>query len=123
MARISGINIPDNKPIYIALTSVYGIGQTTAKKICEETKIEKTLRVHKLSDSDVLKIRTYIDENIQTEGDVRRESAMNIKRLQDLRCYRGMRHSMKLPVRGQNTRNNARTRKGKAVAIAGKKKV
>ncbi|MHA1541018.1 MAG: 30S ribosomal protein S13 [Alphaproteobacteria bacterium] len=123
MARISGINIPDNKPIYIALTSVYGIGQTTAKKICKETKIEKTLRVHKLSDSDILKIRTYIDENIQTEGDVRRESAMNIKRLQDLRCYRGMRHSMKLPTRGQNTRNNARTRKGKAVAIAGKKKV
>ncbi len=123
MARISGINIPNNKPIYIALTSVYGIGQTIAKKICEETKIEKTLRVHKLSDADILKIRTYIDENIQTEGDVRRESAMNIKRLQDLRCYRGMRHSMKLPVRGQNTRNNARTRKGKAVAIAGKKKV
>ncbi len=122
MARISGVNIPKEKPIYIALTSIYGIGQTTAKEICKATKIEPITRVHKLSDNDVLKLRTFIDEKITVEGDVRREVAMNIKRLQDLRCYRGMRHSLKLPVRGQNTRNNARTRKGKAVAITGKKK-
>ncbi|MBN1783928.1 MAG: 30S ribosomal protein S13 [Alphaproteobacteria bacterium] len=122
MARISGVNIPREKPIYVALTSIFGIGQTTAKEICEKTKINSVTRVKDLSDADVLSLRTYIDKNVPVEGDVRREVAMNIKRLQDLRCYRGMRHSMKLPVRGQNTRNNARTRKGKAVAIAGKKK-
>ena len=123
MARISGVNIPEEKPIFVALTSIYGIGQLTAKKICEASKIKIETRVKDLSDDDILKMRTYIDKNLAIEGDLRREVAMNIKRLQDLRCYRGMRHSMKLPVRGQNTRNNARTRKGKAIAVAGKKQV
>lgn len=123
MARISGVNIPEQKPIFIALTTIHGIGQATAKKICEQTKIKTDVRVKDLSEDDVLKIRTYIDKNIPVEGDVRREVAINVKRLQDLRCYRGIRHTMKLPVRGQNTRNNARTRKGKAIAVAGKKQV
>lgn len=122
MARISGVNIPREKPVYVALTYIYGIGQTTAKDICKKTKVNAITRVKDLTDADVLTLRTYIDKNVPVEGDVRREVAMNIKRLQDLRCYRGMRHSMKLPVRGQNTRNNARTRKGKAVPVAGKKK-
>ena len=122
MARIAGINIPDGKPVFVALTSIYGIGQDTAKTICKQSKIKAETRVKDLDDADVLKLRNFIDKNITVEGDARREVAMNIKRKQDLRCLQGIRHSMKLPVRGQNTQNNARTRKGKAVAIAGKKK-
>ncbi|MDR1691371.1 MAG: 30S ribosomal protein S13 [Rickettsiales bacterium] len=122
MARIAGVNIPTDKPLFIALTHIYGIGQTTSKKICEQLKLDSMLRVNKLTDDDVLKIRELIDKNYRVEGDLRREVSMNIKRMQDLRSYKGIRHSKRLPVNGQRTRTNARTRKGKAVTIAGKKK-
>ncbi len=122
MARIAGVNIPTDKPTFIALTYIYGIGQTTSKEICKKLKIDPMLRVNKLTDEDVLKIREFIDKNHKVEGDLRREVSVNIKRMQDLRSYKGIRHSKKLPVNGQRTRTNARTRKGKAVAIAGKKK-
>ncbi|MBN2676343.1 MAG: 30S ribosomal protein S13 [Alphaproteobacteria bacterium] len=122
MARIAGINIPDQKPIFIALTSIYGIGQNIAKDICVKAKIKPETRTKELDEDAILKLRNFIDKNVVVEGDARRIVAMNIKRKQDLRCLQGIRHSMKLPVRGQNTQNNARTRKGKAVAIAGKKK-
>jgi small subunit ribosomal protein S13 len=122
LARIAGINLPVDKKVEIALTYIYGIGHTVAKKVCDDLKIKEDLRVKDLSDADILKIREYIDKNLKVEGDLRREVATNIKRLQDLRCYRGMRHSKRLPVRGQRTKTNARSRKGKAVAVAGKKK-
>jgi small subunit ribosomal protein S13 len=120
VARISGVNLP-NKPVAIALTYIYGIGRTTAVKICDQANIEKTLRANDLSDDEIARIRDVIDRDLVVEGDLRRETAMNIKRLMDLGCYRGLRHRRGLPVRGQRTHTNARTRKGKARPIAGKK--
>ena len=122
MARIAGVNIPTNKRVEIALTYIYGIGQMKAKEICEKVGIPAERRVNQLTDAEVLQIRETIDRDYKVEGDLRREIAMNIKRLMDLGCYRGLRHRKGLPVRGQRTHTNARTRKGKAVAIAGKKK-
>ncbi len=122
MARIAGVNIPTNKRVHIALTYIHGIGNTTAKQICEAAGIAEARRVNELSDAEVLAVREQIDANCQVEGDRRREVAMNIKRLMDLGCYRGLRHRRGLPVRGQRTHTNARTRKGKAKPIAGKKK-
>ena len=120
MARIAGVNIPTNKRVHIALTYIHGIGDTTAKAICEATGIEMTRRVNELSDAEVLSVREHIDANLMVEGDLRREKAMNIKRLMDLGCYRGLRHRRGLPVRGQRTHTKARNRKGPAKAIAGK---
>ena len=122
MARIAGFNIPTAKRVPIALTYITGIGPTTAKAICEALKIDDARRVNQLTDAEVLEIREYIDANLTVEGDLRREVTMNIKRLMDLGCYRGLRHRKGLPVRGQRTHTNARTRKGPAKAIAGKKK-
>ena len=123
MARIAGVNIPTQKRVVIALQYIHGIGQKFAQEICTKVKIPAERRVSQLTDAEVLQIREAIDREYTVEGDLRRETAMNIKRLMDLGCYRGLRHRRKLPVRGQRTRTNARTRKGKAVAIAGKKKV
>ena len=122
MARIAGVNIPQNKLVHIGLTYIYGIGNKFSKQICTELDIPKSKRVNDLTDDQILKIREYIDQKFTVEGDLRRETAMNLKRLIDLGCYRGLRHRNKLPVRGQRTHTNARTRKGKAVPIAGKKK-
>ena len=121
MARIAGINIPQNKIVSIALTYIHGIGLYSSKKICKELNISETTRVNQLSEEQVLKIREYIDSKHKVEGDLRRDISVNIKRLVDLATYRGSRHKKKLPVRGQRTHCNARTRKGKAIAIAGKK--
>ncbi|MBE6446449.1 MAG: 30S ribosomal protein S13 [Alphaproteobacteria bacterium] len=123
MARIAGVNIPTNKLVNIGLTYIYGIGRKTADEICKKAGIPATRRVNDLTDAETLKLREIIDAEYQVEGDLRREVSMNIKRLVDLGCYRGLRHRKKLPVRGQRTHTNARTRKGKAIAIAGKKKV
>ena len=122
MARIAGVNIPTNKRVEIALTYIHGIGRTTAKKITDQLGITPEKRVQDLTDQEVLHIREAIDKDFTVEGDLRRETAMNIKRLMDLACYRGLRHRKGLPVRGQRTHTNARTRKGKAKLIAGKKK-
>jgi small subunit ribosomal protein S13 len=122
VARIAGVNIPTNKQVQVALTYIHGIGPAVARTICESVGVAGDRRVNELSDGDVLKIREHIDANVQVEGDLRREVAMNIKRLMDLGCYRGLRHRRGLPVRGQRTHTNARTRKGPAKAIAGKKK-
>ncbi|CAM4248632.1 30S ribosomal protein S13 [Palleronia rufa] len=122
MARIAGVNIPTAKRVPVALTYVTGIGPSSARSICDAVGIDPARRVNELSDSDVLKLREHIDENYTVEGDLRRETQMNIKRLMDLGCYRGLRHRRNLPVRGQRTHTNARTRKGPAKAIAGKKK-
>ena len=123
MARISGVNIPTNKKINIALTYIFGIGNKIAGDICTEASIDISKRVSELTDEDLNKIRDLIDQKHTVEGDLRRKVSLDIKRLNDLGCYRGLRHRKKLPVRGQRTHTNARTRKGKAVAIAGKKKV
>ena len=123
MARISGVNIPTGKRIHIALTYIFGIGPKIAGDICTEASIDITKRVNQLNDDEVNKIREIIETKHSVEGDLRRKISMDIKRLTDLGCYRGLRHRKKLPVRGQRTHTNARTRKGKAVAIAGKKKV
>lgn len=122
MARIAGVNIPTNKRVAIALTYIHGIGRTTADELCGALGIDDSRRVNDLTDAEVLRIREYIDANVKVEGDLRRETSMNIKRLMDLGCYRGLRHRRGLPVRGQRTHTNARTRKGPAKAIAGKKK-
>lgn len=122
MARIAGVNIPTNKRVIIALTYIHGIGRTTAVQIADKLGIDHTVRVQDLTDEEVLRIRETIDSDHQVEGDLRRTTAMNIKRLMDLRSYRGLRHRNGLPVRGQRTHTNARTRKGKAKPIAGKKK-
>lgn len=122
MARIAGVNVPTNKLVVIGLTYIYGIGRKTAEEICEKLGIPADKRVNELSDEETLKIRELIDSTYHVEGDLRRDVSMNIKRLMDLGCYRGLRHRKKLPVRGQRTHTNARTRKGKAVPIAGKKK-
>ena len=121
MARIAGVNIPTNKIVQIGLTYIYGIGDRHSKKICHDLDIPKSKRVNELTDDQILKIREYIDKHFTVEGDLRRETSLSIKRLIDLASYRGSRHRKKLPVRGQRTRCNARTRKGKAIAIAGKK--
>ena len=122
MARIAGVNIPTAKRVPIALQYIHGIGAEKADNICKSVGIEVTRRVNELTDAEVLAIREYIDANLTVEGDLRREVQMNIKRLMDLGCYRGLRHRKGLPVRGQRTHTNARTRKGPAKAIAGKKK-
>ena len=123
MARIAGVNIPTNKRVVIALQYIHGIGQAKAGEIVRKVGIEDSRRVNQLSDAEVLQIRETIDRDYTVEGDLRRDTAVNIKRLMDLACYRGLRHRKGLPVRGQRTHTNARTRKGKAVPIAGKKKV
>jgi small subunit ribosomal protein S13 len=122
VARIAGVNIPTQKRVPIALTYIFGIGPTKAKEICGKVGIPETKRVFQLSDDEVVRIRETIDRDYRVEGDLRRETAMNIKRLMDLGCYRGLRHRKGLPVRGQRTHTNARTRKGPARPIAGKKK-
>ena len=122
MARIAGVNVPTNKRLIIALTYIYGIGQKYSKDICEKVKIDGSKRVNSLNEDEIIKIREFIDKNFLVEGDLRREVSVRIKRLTDLGCYRGLRHRKKLPVRGQRTHTNARTRKGKAIPIAGKKK-
>jgi small subunit ribosomal protein S13 len=123
VARIAGVNIPTQKRVVIALQYIHGIGEKFAKDICQKVNIPAERRVNQLTDAEVLQIREAIDREYTVEGDLRRETAMNIKRLMDLGCYRGLRHRRKLPVRGQRTRTNPRTRTGKAIAIAGKKKV
>jgi small subunit ribosomal protein S13 len=123
VARIAGVNIPSGRPIGIALSYIYGIGRPTARKILEEVEIDFGRRANELSDAEVARLREAIDRNHRVEGDLRRDVAMNIKRLMDLGCYRGLRHRKGLPVRGQRTHTNARTRKGPARPIAGKKKV
>jgi small subunit ribosomal protein S13 len=122
VARIAGVNIPTNKRVLIALQYIHGIGPAKAREIVRKVNIPESRRVNELSDSEVLQIREAIDRDYMVEGDLRREVAMNIKRLMDLGCYRGLRHRRGLPVRGQRTHTNARTRKGKARPIAGKKK-
>ena len=122
MARIAGVNIPTGKRVVIGLQYIHGIGPQAAGQICEALNIDVTRRVNQLTDAEVLAIREYIDANFTVEGDLRREVTMNIKRLMDLGCYRGLRHRKGLPVRGQRTHTNARTRKGPAKPIAGKKK-
>jgi small subunit ribosomal protein S13 len=122
VARIAGVNIPTQKRVEIGLTYIFGIGRTKAREICTKVGIPVARRVSQLTDDEVLRIRELIDRDYHVEGDLRREVAMNIKRLMDLGCYRGLRHRKGLPVRGQRTHTNARTRKGKARPIAGKKK-
>ena len=122
MARIAGVNIPTHKRVHISLTYIHGIGRTSAVDICKAVGIDLSRRVNELSDAEVLAMREHIDANLMVEGDLRRDTQMNIKRLMDLGCYRGLRHRRGLPVRGQRTHTNARTRKGPARAIAGKKK-
>ena len=122
MARIAGVNIPTNKRVIIAIQYIHGIGRTKAHEICSKVGIPMDRRVHEMTDDEVLRVRELIDREYMVEGDLRRTVAMNIKRLMDLGCYRGLRHRRGLPVRGQRTHTNARTRKGPAKAIAGKKK-
>ncbi len=122
MARIAGVNIPTNKRVDIALTYIHGIGRSLARQICEKASVPGERRVNELSDHEVIQIREMIDHDYMVEGDLRRDVDMNIKRLMDLGCYRGIRHRRGLPVRGQRTHTNARTRKGPARAITGKKK-
>ena len=121
MARIAGVNIPQNKVLHVALTYIHGIGNKFSSEICTKLNISKNKRTNNLTEDEVLKIREFIDRNYKVEGDLRREVSLNIKRLVDLATYRGSRHKKKLPVRGQRTHSNARTRKCKAIAIAGKK--
>ena len=122
MARIAGVNIPTNKRVIIALQYIHGIGQAKARQIVDRVGIADARRVNQLTDQEVIQIREVIDRDYQVEGDLRRETSVNIKRLMDLACYRGLRHRKGLPVRGQRTHTNARTRKGPAKPIAGKKK-
>tara|TARA_X000000950_G_C13630908_1_gene543457 strand:- start:83 stop:454 length:372 start_codon:yes stop_codon:yes gene_type:complete len=122
LARIAGVNIPSGKRVGIALTYIFGIGLTRAKKICSEINLDNSKRVNSLNEDELTKIRDVIEKNFTVEGDLRRDNAMNLKRLIDLGCYRGLRHRKGLPVRGQRTNTNARTRKGKSRPITGKKK-
>lgn len=122
MARISGVDLPRDKRIVIGLTYIFGIGQTTAEKIIAETGVNPDIRVRDLTEDDANKLREYIDKNVQVEGDLRRSNAMDIKRLVEIGCYRGVRHRKGLPVRGQRTKTNARSRKGAKKTIANKKK-
>ena len=123
MARIAGVNIPTSKRVPIALTYITGIGSSIANEICDAVKIDKSRRINELSDAEILAMREHIDANFTVEGDLRREVQMNIKRLMDIGCYRGIRHRTGLPLRGQRTKNNSRTRKGKRKTVANKKKV
>lgn len=123
MARIANVNIPTNKRLVIGLTYIYGLGRTSSERICKETGILESKRVKDLTDQELVTLRTIIEKEFKVEGDLRREVNLNIKKKKDIRCYQGLRHIKGLPVRGQSTHSNARTRKGKAVAIAGKKKV
>jgi small subunit ribosomal protein S13 len=123
MARISGVDVPREKRLEISLTYIYGIGRTTAQKICESTGIYRNTRVRDLTDEEVSKIRAYVDANLKVEGDLRREVDQDIKRKMEIGCYQGLRHRRGLPVRGQRTHTNARTRKGPKKTVAGKKKV
>ena len=122
MARVSGVDLPKNKRVLVALRRIYGIGPKTAQEICQKAGFKESLRVRELKDDDVVSLRSIIEKNCQVEGDKRREKAMSIKRLMDLSCYRGIRHRKGLPVRGQSTRQNARTRKGPKKTVANKKK-
>ena len=122
MARISGVNIPSGKRVQVALTYIFGIGNTRAKKICEDAKLDPSKRVNALTEQELTTIRDLIDKSYVVEGDLRRDNAVNLKRLVDLGCYRGLRHRKGLPVRGQRTHTNARTRKGKSNPVAGKKR-
>ncbi|WP_024547374.1 30S ribosomal protein S13 [Rickettsia gravesii] len=122
MARIASVNIPDNKRLVVSLTYIYGLGPTMAAEICNKAKILKDKKVKELTDQELISLRNIIESEYKVEGDLRREVTLNIKKKKDIRCYQGLRHIRKLPVRGQNTHSNARTRKGKAIAIAGKKK-
>ena len=122
MARISGINLPPNKRSEIALTYIYGIGLTTAQKTLDDLSISRDAKIRDLTEEEVTQLRAYIDTNLTVEGDLRRERAQNIKRLMEIACYRGIRHRRGLPVRGQKTKTNARTRKGPKKTVAGKKK-
>lgn len=122
MARIQGVNLPTQKRVPIALTSIFGIGHASARNICDALKIDQARRLNELSDSELLLLREHIDQNYTVEGALRRETQLNIKRMMDLGCYRGLRHRRGLPTRGQRTHTNARTRKGPAKPIAGKKK-
>ena len=122
MARLVGVDLPRDKRIEVGLTYIYGIGLTTSKKILAETGVDPDVRIKDLTEDDLTKLRDYIQANIKVEGDLHREVSQNVKRLMDIGCYRGLRHRKGLPVRGQRTHTNARTRKGKAKPIAGKKK-
>ena len=122
MARIAGVNIPTNKQIVVALTYIFGIGSTKASEICQKAGVPESSRVNQLAEGEVTRLREIIDSEYRVEGDLRRDVAMNIKRLMDLGCYRGLRHRRGLPVRGQRTHTNARMRKGRARPVAGKKK-
>lgn len=122
MARIASVNIPDNKRLVVSLTYIYGLGPTMASEICNKAKISEDKKVKELTDQELISLRNIIESEYKVEGDLRREVTLNIKKKKDIRCYQGLRHIRKLPVRGQNTHSNARTRKGKAIAIAGKKK-
>ncbi|WP_418997346.1 30S ribosomal protein S13 [Adlercreutzia equolifaciens] len=122
MARLVGVDLPRNKRIEIALTYIYGIGQTTAKKIIADTGVDPDVRVKDLSEEDLAKLRDYIQQNLKVEGDLHREVSQNVKRLMEIGCYRGLRHRRGLPVRGQRTHTNARTRKGPRKQIGGKRK-
>ena len=123
MARISGVDIPREKRLEISLTYIYGIGRTSAAKVCAETGIDASTRVRDLTDEEVARLRTYIDQSLKVEGDLRRDVAQDIKRKIEIQCYQGIRHRRGLPVRGQRTHTNARTRKGPKKTVAGKKKV
>ena len=122
MARISGVDLPKNKRVEVALTYLFGVGRILAKQICKELNFDSALRTNDLKDADIVKLRSLIEEKYKVEGDLRREKGMSIKRLTDLSCYRGIRHRKGLPVRGQSTRQNARTRKGRKKTVANKKK-
>ncbi|MFV0251640.1 MAG: 30S ribosomal protein S13 [Rickettsia aeschlimannii] len=122
MARIASVNIPDNKRLVVSLTYIYGLGRTMAAEVCNKAKISKDKKVKELTDQELISLRNIIESEYKVEGDLRREVTLNIKKKKDIRCYQGLRHIRKLPVRGQNTHSNARTRKGKAITIAGKKK-
>jgi len=123
MARISGVDIPREKRLEISLTYIYGVGRTTAQQVCEATGIDSNTRVRELTDEEVARLRTYIDANLKVEGDLRRDVAQDIKRKMEIGCYQGIRHRRGLPVHGQRTHTNARTRKGPKKTVAGKKKV
>jgi len=123
VARIASVNIPTNKRLVISLTYIYGLGYDSAEQICKKSMISENKRVKDLTDQELITLRNIIETEYKVEGDLRREVNLNIKKKKDIRCYQGLRHIRKLPVRGQNTHSNARTRKGKAIAIAGKKKV
>jgi len=123
VARISGVDIPREKRVEVSLTYIYGIGRTTSRRVCEETGVDPDTRVRSLTDDEVAKIRGYIDANLRVEGDLRREVSQDVKRKMEIGCYQGLRHRRGLPVRGQRTHTNARTRKGPKKTVAGKKKV